>query len=185
MKTFFIIHGIQGHAGKHWQAWLKKELEKSGHKVIMQSFPNPNRPDRSEWLEFLKTNIEDINIKNLVFITHSLGAVTAMDFIEQSPDLIHGLVSVSGFARDYGIELNSYFLKEREIDMLLIRKNTKHFSIIYGNDDPYVPQVELEYLADKLGVKSIIIKGGGHLNTESGYTKFPRLLTECLNIAQD
>ena len=79
MKTFFIIHGIQGHAGKHWQAWLKKELEKSGHKVIMQSFPNPNRPDRSEWLEFLKTNIEDINIKNLVFITHSLGAVTAMD----------------------------------------------------------------------------------------------------------
>ena len=185
MKTFFIIHGIQGFAGKHWQAWLSKELEQAGHKTIMPTFPNSDHPDRSEWLEFLLASLKDININNLVFVTHSLGAITAMDFIEQLPIVLHGFVSVSGFARDYGMELNSYFLKEKDLDMNLIRKNCNKISIIYGDDDPYVPQSELKYLAEKFDVNPIIIPKGGHLNTESGYTNFPLLLRECLNIAKD
>lgn len=185
MKTFFIIHGIQGHAGKHWQAWLKLELEKSGQKVIMPTLPNPDHPDRTKWLEFLKEKLRDINTNNLVFVTHSLGAVTAMDYIEQSPEAILGLVSVSGFARDYGMELNSYFLKEKHMDMNMIRKNVRNISIIFGNDDPYVPQNELKYLSEKLNVEEIIIENGGHLNTETGYTKFPLLLEECLKMVED
>lgn len=185
MKTFFIIHGIQGHAGKHWQEWLKTELEKSGHNVIMPTLPNPDHPDRTEWLEFLKKKLKDINIKNLVFVTHSLGAVSAMDFIEQSPKTILGFVSVSGFARDYGMELNSYFLKEKHIDMDMVRKNTRNIFVIFGDDDPYVPQKELKYLSEKLGVEEMIIKKGGHLNTETGYTKFPLLLEECLKMVKD
>lgn len=185
MKTFFIIHGIQGHAGIHWQKWLKLELEKSGQKVIMPTLPNPDHPDRTEWLEFLKEKLRDINTNNLVFVTHSLGSVTAMDYIEQSPETILGFVSVSGFARDYEMELNSYFLKEKHIDMNMIRKNARNISIIFGNDDPYVPQNELNYLSEKLKVEEIIIEKGGHLNTETGYTKFPLLLEECLKMVED
>ncbi|HRO65165.1 MAG TPA: alpha/beta hydrolase, partial [Candidatus Dojkabacteria bacterium] len=84
-----------------------------------------------------------------------------------------------------GMELNSYFLKEKHIDMNMIRKNTKNISIIFGNDDPYVPQNELKYLSEKLNVEEMIIEKGGHLNTETGYTKFPLLLEECLKIVED
>lgn len=185
MKTFFIIHGIQGYAGKHWQGWLKSNLEVSGHEVIMPTLPNSDHPDRKEWLKFLKTKTKDIDINNLIFVTHSLGAVSAMDFIEQLPKQAQGFVSVSGFARDYGMELNSYFLKEKHIDTDLIRKNIKNISVIYGDDDPYVPKNELKYLADVLEVQPVIIPKGGHLNSETGYIEFPLLLEECLKIAKD
>lgn len=185
MKTFVIIHGIQGHSGIHWQSWLSNKLKAKGYKVIMPTFPNSDHPIRKEWLSFLQSQLKDINIKDTLFITHSLGAVTAMDFIEHTPITLHGLISVSGFARDYGMELNSYFLKEKDIDMNSIRRNVDKISIIYGDNDPYVPQEELNYLSKSLGIEPIIIPNGGHLNTGAGYTEFPLLLEECLKMVED
>jgi predicted alpha/beta hydrolase family esterase len=48
--------------------------------------------------------------------------------------------------------------------------------VIYGDNDPYVPQKTLHDLAESLGVTPIVIHNGGHMNTDSGYTSFPRLL---------
>ena len=45
-----------------------------------------------------------------------------------------------------------------------------------GDNDPYVPMDILQDFAIKLGTKLIIVKNGGHLNAEFGFTKFPQLL---------
>ncbi len=172
--TILMVHGIEGHAGIHWQQWLHDELVKTGHKVIMPSLPNSDHPDRKIWLKTVKENIKDIDSFNLVIVAHSLGVTTVLDLIEYTS--VKALVSASGFAYNYGAELNSYFLKEKDVDFKKVNKNLKQAFVIYGDNDPYVPQKVLKSLADNLKVKPEIIKNGGHLNTSSGYKAFPRLL---------
>lgn len=176
MKTALILHGIGGHAGIHWQKWLHDELVKKGYKVIMPDLPNSDKPDRKKWLRVVKKLTNNTNFSELIIIGHSLGVTTALDLIEESDKKINKFISVSGFAKDYGAELNSYFLKEKDIDLGKVKKLIGKVYVIQSDNDPYVPQKILKHLADGLGVKPKIIKNGGHLNSDSGYTKFPLLL---------
>lgn len=176
MKTVLIIHGIGGHAGIHWQQWLNYELTKLGCTVSMPEMPNPNKPDRQTWLNTIIEVTKNIDKSELIIIGHSLGVTTALDFIEQLNQKIYGFISVSGFAEDYGAELNGYFLKQKHIDFEEVKNNLSWSEVIYGDDDPYVTQKALRYVADSLGAEPIAIKDGGHLNTETGYIKFPELL---------
>jgi predicted alpha/beta hydrolase family esterase len=174
--NFLILHGIGGHAGIHWEQWLHDELKEQGHTVIMPELPDSARPSRAQWLLEALQAIKDIDTTDLVIVGHSLGVTTALDLIEQSTTPVKALVSVSGFAIDYGAELNSYFLREKLVDFDRVRANIGTSVVIYGDNDPYVTQEALKHLADALCVGPTIIHEGGHLNTEGGYTKFPRLL---------
>lgn len=172
--TILILHGIGGCAGIHWQQWLYDNLVRLGHEVIMPNLPGADRPDRKTWLKTIQEIIRSIDTNNLIIIAHSLSVATSLDLIEEKP--IRKLISISGFAFDYGAELNSYFLKERTINFDKVNKNLEKSSVIYGDDDPYVPQEVLKSLADSLKIKPEIIPNAGHLNTDSGHTTFPRLL---------
>ncbi|HUW22228.1 MAG TPA: alpha/beta fold hydrolase [Candidatus Bathyarchaeia archaeon] len=174
--TILILHGIGGYAGIHWQQWLYDRLIEKGYQVIMPGLPNPDHPDRTKWTKVVRKVIKGVDLKDLVIIGHSLGVVTALDVIEELNCPVKALISVSGFSQDYGAELNSYFLKEKEIDFDQINRNLKKAFVSYGDNDPYVPQEILKSLADRLGVKPQVFASGGHLNTDTGYTTFPELL---------
>lgn len=177
-----ILHGIEGHAGIHWQKWLCDELVKAGYTVLMPNLPNSDHPDRKEWLMVTQKTISGADLSNLIIVGHSLGVITALDLIEKLERPIAALVSVSGFAKDYGDELNSYFLKVKSIDFNRVNKKLHQAFVIYGDNDPYVPQAILRSLARKLSVKPKVVLGGGHLNTKAGYTTFPYLLEIVKNI---
>jgi predicted alpha/beta hydrolase family esterase len=115
-------------------------------------------------------------LAELTIVGHSLGVTAALDFIEQAQETIKKLVSVSGFAIDYGAELNGYYLREKTIDFAKVRANLKAAAVFYADDDPYVTQHALQQLADLLHVEPTIIHEGGHLNSERGYTTFPAVL---------
>ena len=176
MKTALIIHGIGGHAGIHWQQWLRDELKKQGYTVLMPTMPNSGHPDRKAWLATIVETLQDTALEDLTIIGHSLGATTALDFLEQATVKVTKFVSVSGFAKDYGAELNHYFLTEKSIDFEKVKSHTSKAVVIYGDNDPYVTQDALKYIADCLSVQPVIISGGGHLNTEAGFTQLPELI---------
>lgn len=46
----------------------------------------------------------------------------------------------------------------------------------YTENDPYVKYDVEKDFADTVATKQIVIKDGGHLNSESGYREFPELL---------
>src|SRR3989344_8825929 len=182
--NFLILHGIMGNSRENWQPWLNDKLTKLGHQVIMPNLSNPDHPTRNDWLSEVGNALKGTNPNQTIVIGHSLGVVTALDLIETlTPDqAIKSLISVSGFGEDYGAELNSYFLKAKSIDFNKIKSNCGTFFVIYGDDDPYVPQPRLKSLADNLGVQPIIIPKDGHLNTTAGYTQFPKLLEIIINL---
>ena len=177
-----ILHGIEGFAGIHWQQWLSDNLIERDYKVVMPNLPNSNHPDRKIWLETVKEIVKGLDLADLVIVAHSLSVSVVLDLIEEVQ--IKSLISVSGFAYDYGVELNSYFLGERNINFDKVNKNLKQAFVIYGSNDPYVPQEVLKSLAENLKVEPEIIPNGGHLNTDAGYKTFPRLLEIIEDIAR-
>jgi predicted alpha/beta hydrolase family esterase len=171
-----ILHGIGGRAGIHWQQWLHDTLAAEGHTVIMPDLSDSDHPARKQWLSEAKEGLGSIDPASLVIVGHSLGVTTALDLIEQLPAPIKGPVTVSGFAVDYGASFNGYFLREKTVNFDRVNKNTPRSFVFFGDDDPYVTQAALQDLADELKVKPAIIAGGGHLNTEAGFTEFPPIL---------
>jgi predicted alpha/beta hydrolase family esterase len=171
-----ILHGIGGHAGIHWQQWLSDELEKVGCKVAMPNLPNPDHPDRLAWLEAAENVVKDVPPENLIIVGHSLGVTTALDLVEVDNKSAFGLACVSGFAEDYGAELNSYFLSERTVDFEIINARVKNAAVFYGDNDPYVTQSALANLSKGLKVEPFIVPSGGHLNSYAGFIEFPKLL---------
>jgi uncharacterized protein len=182
MKTVLILHGITGYAGIHWQQWLHDKLIEHGYRVMMPTLPEPNHPERNECLVFIKNLLKNIDTSNLIIVGHSLGVATALDYLKTLDTPIKALVSVSGFYEDYGAELNSYFMSKKEIDINKVKQVVDKVFVLYGNDDPYVPQETLRSLALTLDVKPIIFKNGGHLNARAGYTEFPELLNIIKNL---
>ena len=176
MMTVLILHGITGNAENNWQPWLRENLMERNVDVIVPNLPNTDHPDRKEWLGFVKDLTANVDLSGLVIVAHSLGVTTALDFIESLNEPIYGLISVSGFSDDYKHPLNSYFLAEKPINFTKVKKNCKNFKVVYGDDDPYVPQTSLQMLADDVHVEAVVIHSGGHLNANAGYLSFPLLM---------
>ncbi len=174
--TVLILHGIGGHAGRHWMQWLHDQLTNRGFEVLMPELPRSDKPDNAKWRQTISKLINSVDADKLIIVGHSMGVPAALEIIQEIPEPVAGLVSVAGFYRDYGAELNTAFMRKCLIDIKKARTKISKAFVIYGDNDPYVPQGVLQELADGLGVEAIKIHRGGHLNTDAGYTEFPLLI---------
>ena len=120
-----------------------------------------------------------------IFIGHSVGASFALSCIEALNLPIRAAFFVSGFLgllnNEKFDELNQEFTT-RQFNWDKIKKNVQEIYVYHSDNDPYVPVKKAYELADKLGVKPIIIRGAGHFNELAGYLWFPELLADIRNI---
>jgi len=177
---YFIIHGSYGNPNENWFPWLKKELESEGHTVFLPKFPTPEDQSLESWLKIFENYNQQVD-NNTIFIGHSLGPAFILSILEKLdlPKPIKACYFISGFLRELGNkefdDINKTFTN-KNFDWKKIKKNCKEFYIYHSDNDPYVPLEKSEELAKNLGTSPIIIKGAGHFNEGSGYTKFERLL---------
>lgn len=186
--NFIIIHGTGGSPEVNWFPWLKKELESRGHRVFIPRFPTPEGQSLESWMKALDEYDKYFD-ENLILIGHSIGVAFILHKLEKIEKPIRAAFLVAGFTRRLGdgsnpdIEfydnLNSSFYGDHNYEK--IKKNCRDFFVYAGDNDPYVPLDRSKEIADKLGVKLKIIHGGGHLNSEFGYTKFPQLLEDIIS----
>ncbi len=95
---------------------------------------------------------------------------------------IDKLILVSGFNNyyadnkdDFHNVVNKTFYVDDD-KLVRIKDLCNKIICIYGNNDPYIPQNIFHDLVLKLNANEIVIPNGGHLNKESGYTKFEKIL---------
>jgi predicted alpha/beta hydrolase family esterase len=163
----------------NWFPWLKRELEKAGHRVIVPSFPTPKEQSLSTWLSVAEKTLKGLDPANTVLIGHSTGAIFALYLAEKATSAYCAVFAVCPFVRDLGLEqydaLNSTFVQP-SFNWPLIRKNAKEIFCFAGKDDPYVPLPYASEVAEFAGAPLTVIEKGGHLNAEFGFLEFPLLL---------
>ncbi|HEY4526935.1 MAG TPA: alpha/beta fold hydrolase [Candidatus Paceibacterota bacterium] len=149
---YVILHGFQSAPDRpRWQ-WIKAELEKMGHEVVIPALPSPDDPKENEWVETaLNATTYD---ENTVLVGHSLGAVAALQVAERLTKPIFRVVTVGGF-------INREFKDKRRpfeetwkwsFDGEKIRKNAKSFTVLHDPKDHAVSDAQAKELAALLGV---------------------------------
>ena len=187
MSTVFIIHGIGGSPQENWFPWMKKEIEKEGHRVIVPEFPNSDAPNLDEWMEHMK-KYEDSIDEETVFIGHSLGGMFILRLLEQMQKPIKAtflVATVTGPSDGLELAPRMTTFTTPPLDEELIKKHGGTIHMLHADNDPYIVLKNAEHLAEKLGATLELIKDGGHLNTSAGYAMFPLLLENLKKLEVD
>ena len=175
MNNYIIIHGSFGSKDGNWFPWLKKELQSRNQKVEVPQMPigvvNQNFNNWAKELDML-----DIN-ENTTIIAHSIAPVFVCKYLITNKIKVKKLIFVCGF-NNY--EINEEYdavNKPMFIDNLKDVKNyCNNIICFYSDNDPYVKfEIEKDF-ADSIANSQHIIKNGGHINLESGYTEFKDIL---------
>jgi len=188
MVSAAIVHGTMGSPQGNWFPWLKTELEKRSVAVTVPAMPTPEGQTLQGWRSAFADQVGALNTGSLL-IGHSVGAVFALRYLESCKIPIGAVFLVvflvAGFTGTLGLSeydaLNASFV-DGTYDWAAIERNAKKIFCISGDNDPYVPLSQGQEIARELGVEHHIIRGGGHLNAEFGYTRFPELLELCASV---
>lgn len=178
MDNYIIIHGSFGSKNGNWFPWLKEKLENEGKKVDVPQMPvGVEKQNFENWSKIM----DDLDInENTIIIAHSIAPIFVCKYLITNKVKVKKLIFVCGFNNYLGIDSDFDAVnKPMFIDNYDDVKNyCSNIVCYYSDNDPYVKYDVEKSFADKLTDKSIIIKNGGHINSESGYTKFEDILKE-------
>ena len=168
MKPRFIfIHGNGGDDWKSaWAVWLKNEIDKLGFETVFETMPDPEKARAEYWLPHMK-DVLQIGTDDVI-IGYSSGAVAAMRYGEQHD--IRGSILISPSYTDLGDELekeSGYF--DEPWDWRVIKSHQKKMLVVWGDDDPYIPQREFAYIVLQLGADKIKIPMGRHFQEKQDF----------------
>ncbi len=191
-----ILHGAFGSKDGNWFPWLKKELEKQGSEVFLDQYPvddwndiekkGRNNTDTNQsltnWLaHFEKNTLPYLDPKKgIVFFGHSLAPVFILHAVDTFNLQLRGAVFASPFLNALINEktwhfdvVNRTFFKT-DFDWKKLKKLIPHSYVLYGTDDPYVPNHLPIYFGTHLESTIIPIENGKHLG--DNFKEFPLLL---------
>lgn len=178
MSNYIIVHGSFGSKDGNWFPWLKSELEKMNKDVEVPQMPigvgNQNFESWSEVLDSLIVN------KDTTIIAHSIAPIFVCKYLITNETKVKKLIFVSGFNNYLGINddydaVNKPMYMDNYED---IKKSCDDIVCYYSDNDPYVSFETEKAFADGIANRQYLIKGAGHINSETGYTKFEEILKE-------
>ena len=176
MEKYIIIHGSFGSKDGNWFPWLKNKLEKDNKDVIVPQMPvgvgNQNFENWSKVLNELNIN------ENTTIIAHSIAPIFVCKYLITNKIKVKKLVFVCGFNNYLGIDSEFDAVNEPMfIDNFEdVKEYCNDIICYYSDNDPYVKFEVEKSFADTVSNEQYVIKNGGHINAESGYTEFEEIL---------
>ena len=173
---YIIIHGSFGSKDGNWFPWLKNELENKKYKVDVPQMPvgvgNQNYDNWEKELNKLLVN------ENTTIIAHSIAPVFVCKYLIKNEIKVKKLIFVCGFNNYLGIDpdfdaVNKSMFLNNLVD---IKKYCNNIICFYSDNDPYVNFDVEKSFADLVSNEQHIVKNGGHINAESGYIEFNKIL---------
>lgn len=178
MEKYVILHGSFGSNKGNWFPWLKSELQKRSKQVFVPQMPigvgNQNFESWSEELD--KIDIDE----NSVIVAHSIAPVFVCKYLITKRIRVKKLIFVSGFNNFLGINADYDSVNEPMfLDNLgRIKEFCDDIVCFYSDNDPYVDFAAEKEFADSVSNRQYVVRGGGHINSESGFDKFGDILGE-------
>lgn len=180
MANFILIHSTGGNPDECFFPWLRKELEKSKHKVYAPFFPTPLGQTLEGWMKEFEPYWKHVNGQT-VFVGRSIGPAFVLRLLERAKVKVKAAFLVAGFCSDLGLDefeqLVGTFI-EKPFNWTKIRDNCGSFYVYNSDDDPFVPFEKGEELARNLGTDVTLVKGAKHF----AFKKFPKLLDDITGI---
>ncbi|EAM0196211.1 serine hydrolase family protein [Campylobacter coli] len=164
-KQIYIVHGYDSDENYGFLPSVAKNLKAKNHEVLLLSFPNAFSPKLDE---------------NTFFITHSLGGVAVLDFLNSLDERtkIGGVIMVAPFDEPLAkLPILNDFIKPK-LDYKKLDNMIIHKIIISAKDDKVVPTWMSENLAKKLNAKFIRTPNGGHFMESEGFKDLPLVIEE-------
>ncbi len=178
--NYLLVHGSFGSPFVNWLPWLRTELEKEGKVVYTPDFPTGvGYQNYTNWSKLLKTYVESgVLNENTVIYAHSIAPIFVCKFLVENKLRVKRLVFVCGFNNYLGIDEEYDAVNESMYfdNLEDIKKYCDEIICYYSDNDPYVKYDVEKSFADIVSSEQHIIKGGGHINAETGYTKFEDIL---------
>ncbi len=174
-----ILHGAHGGPDTNWFPWLHTTLEAEGIEVVRPRFPTPEGQSLAAWLDAYDRAVTSLPFAPAVLVGHSLGAAFALRLVERVVEPVAGIFLAAGFVGalglpDYDTINHSFFVAP--FDWTAIRERKGRVCRCWaGENDPYVPLSRSQDIATCLEAPLEIVLGGGHLNSETGFTTFPQM----------
>lgn len=179
-NNYLLVHGSFSSPFSNWIPWLRNKIEEQGATVYTPDLPSGVGYQTYEsWSKIMKCYVEENIInENTVIFAHSIAPVFISKFLVENQIKVKRCIFVCGFNNYLGInEEYDAVNKSMYFDNLSDVKNyCDDIVCFYSDNDPYVKYKTEKEFADATATKQIMISGGGHLNSESGYQEFQELL---------
>lgn len=142
--------------------------------------PETDTPIIEKWVTKL-SEVVGVPDEKTFFIGHSIGCQTILRYLETIDIQIGGAVFVAGWfdLKNLEDEESSQIAKpwlESPIDLSKVSRVLPKSVLIISDNDPYGAFETNQAKFSGLGSEIIVIKSGGHLTGEDGFSELPQIL---------
>lgn len=157
----------------HWQGWLAQELVDRGWTVDYPTLPEPSKPSQAAWSAVITAALQ--RDPGCTVIAHGLSALSWLHLSAQGPRgvpqasrvLLVAPPAPGAHGGDVSAELPGATGAALSVRPPLL---------VFATDDPFcVPDAGFRY-GGPLGLGSVEVAGGGHLNAAAGFGAWPEVL---------
>jgi len=181
-----IVHQWMAGADGDWRPWLKSELEKLGHEVLVPEMPDIDTPIIEKWVGKL-AEVVGVPDKDTYFVGHSIGCQTILRYLDshrfKTLETIGGAVFVAGWfnLKNFEDEETKEIARpwiETPINLDKVKTVLPKSTLIISENDPYDCFEENKAKFAQIMTKGIVMPNAGHITAEDGFTKLPEALSE-------
>lgn len=156
-----LIPGYKATPESNFFPWLKDELRRRGHDVVVVNMPSPEAPDRDEWTQALLDQVGPID-NETVILGHSLGGAAALRFMEaaEARSTPHALILVATPWMINHEQFRGFFMTELDYEVLMWKASK--IAVIHSRDDKTIPFDHAEKYARVLHARLVEAQDAGH-----------------------
>jgi predicted alpha/beta hydrolase family esterase len=174
VRTFLILHGLEGSGPGHWQTWLAARLRANTERVAYPDMPDPDLPSLQSWRSRLQGELEAVPEGELIVVCHSLACLLWLHHVGDGGAQADRVLLAAPPSESADVpEIAAFF-------PVPLPKLTGA-RLVCSDNDPYCPEGAQNLYAEPLGVPFDVIPGGGHLNPEAGFGPWPEVEAWCLD----
>lgn len=157
-----LLHGFMSDKDSFFLPNTKEYLESLGFEVFLDSYPNPNNPSFTEWVQTFK-NINQSEFD--LVIAHSLGGTFALNLITQGIMTTQKLVMLgSSMGPKKNSDMNSFLIPA--LNLVKIMEQTPEIFVLQSYDDPWTLPVYGQVSIQSLNAVGLYYADQGHFERE-------------------